>query len=340
MTDTNALALSDDEFMALNDAPASVPESASQEPVTQTETEATADTAEKSEEVSIADLSSVGSTEPAATETKSEVAEEDDAFDYKSAYKKIRQPFKADGKVVEIRDDEEIIRLMQMGVNYSRKMQELNATAKSAAMLKQHGITEEQLSFLIDVNNKDPEALKKLLKDSAIDPLDIDIASESAYVPNKNVVSDAQLNFTSVMDSVAATEEGKQTLALLHSSWDSASKDALWENPSIMASIHEQRQSGVYQTISAEVDRQKMLGTIPANTPFLQAYHAVGNFLLQQKANTNANGNAVDKRVVAPKAAANADRAARAASPSLGAKAAVPFKNPLAMSDDEFMKTL
>jgi hypothetical protein len=219
-------------------------------------------------------------------------------------------------------------------------MQELNATAKSAAMLKQHGITEEQLSFLIDVNNKDPEALKKLLKDSAIDPLDIDIASESAYVPNKNVVSDAQLNFTSVMDSVAATEEGKQTLALLHSSWDSASKDALWENPSIMASIHEQRQSGVYQTISAEVDRQKMLGTIPANTPFLQAYHAVGNFLLQQKANTNANGNAVDKRVVAPKAAANADRAARAASPSLGAKAAVPFKNPLAMSDDEFMKTL
>ena len=336
---TNALALSDEDFMALNDAPVSQEPSASTE--TETSAAETVTTPEASTEVAIDGLNAVGSAEKEETATTPAVVENDDsAFDYKAAYKKLRQPFKADGKLVEIRDDEEIVRLMQMGVNYSRKMQELNATAKTAAMLKQHGISEEQLSFLIDVNNKDPEALKKLLKDSAIDPLDIDIAGESAYVANKNIVSDAQLNFTSVMDSVAATEEGKQTLTMLHSTWDSESKNALWDNPSIMASIHEQRQSGVYKTISDEVERQKLTGAIPAGTPFLQAYHAVGNFLMQQRANTNATGNAVDKRVVAPKSAANSDRAAKAASPNLGAKTAVPFKNPLAMSDEEFMKTL
>lgn len=335
---SNALALSDEEFMALNDAPA--PEEASTPTETETVPETVA-TPETPAEVTIDGLNAVGSVEKESTVTSPTEGEEDDStFDYKAAYKKLRQPFKADGKLVEIRDDEEIIRLMQMGVNYSRKMQELNATAKSAAMLKQHGISEEQLSFLIDVNNKDPEALKKLLKDSAIDPLDIDIAGESAYVANKHIVSDAQLNFTSVMDSVAATEEGKQTLTMLHSTWDAESKNALWDNPSIMASIHEQRQSGVYKTISDEVERQKLTGAIPAGTPFLQAYHAVGNFLMQQRTNTNATGNAVDKRVVVPKSAANSDRAAKASSPNLGVKTAVPFKNPLAMSDEEFMKTL
>lgn len=335
---TNSLALSDDEFMAMNDSSEIVKKEGSEEP-TSTETVSESSTEPKTKEIS--EFGSVSnSSSNKEKESSVEEEEDDESFDYKTAYKNIRKPFKADGKLVEIRDDEEIVRLMQMGVNYSRKMQELNATAKSAAMLKQHGITEEQLSFLIDVNNKDPEALKKLLKDSDIDPLDIDIAADSTYVANKNIVSDAQINFTAVMDEVAATEEGKQTLAILHSAWDDKSKDALWENPSIMASIHEQRQSGVYKTISDEIERQKLTGAIPAGTPFLQAYHAVGNFLMEQRANTNANGNAVDKRVAVPKVAANSDRAARASSPNMGGKSAVAFKNPLAMSDDEFMKTL
>ena len=41
-------------------------------------------------------------------------------------------------------------------------------------MLENAGITDEnQLAYLIDLSNKNPQAIQKLVKDSGIDPLDM-----------------------------------------------------------------------------------------------------------------------------------------------------------------------
>ena len=113
--------------------------------------------------------------------------------------------------------------------------------------------------------------------------------------------------------------------------------------------LHEQRASGVYDLINAEVDRQKTLGHIGSSVPFLQAYKAVGDqmvidkkfdHLVEKKEPPVQTPPApIATRTAAPKvAAANSDKA-RAASPTQATQRnASPVVNPLAMSDEDFLK--
>jgi len=65
-------------------------------------------------------------------------------IDYKEFYRRIAgQPIAANGKTIEIRDADEAVRLMQMGANYTRKMQELAPQRKMLAMLREHELLDE-----------------------------------------------------------------------------------------------------------------------------------------------------------------------------------------------------
>ena len=271
------------------------------------------------------------------------------AIDYKAGYEKLMAPLKANGKTIDIRNPEELIQLAQQGANYTRKMQELAPKRKLLMMMENNGLDENQLSFFLDLKNKNPEAIKKLLKDSGIDPMDLDTSVEPAYKQGNHRVSDEEESFQTTLDDVRATDEGKQTLQVIHNTWDQASKEALWTNPQIMSIMHEQRASGVYDLINAEVDRQKTLGHIGSSVPFLQAYKAVGDqmvidkkfdHLVEKKEPPVQTPPApIATRTAAPKvAAANSDKA-RAASPTQATQRnASPVVNPLAMSDEDFLK--
>jgi hypothetical protein len=275
--------------------------------------------------------------------------------------------FKANGKDIELKSEQEAISLMQMGANYTRKMQELQPHRKMLMMLQNNGLLDEsELSFLIDVKKGDKEALKKLIKDSGIDPLDIDVSVEPNYQPGSHAVSDDEERFRTAIIDLRSDPAGNETVTHINTEWDDASKEALWKAPEIMAVIHEQRQNGVYKTISAEVDRRRTLGIIPANTPFLQAYKAVGDEMVEatlgkqpDQANKEAKGEEDGKpgadggagktpaepiatRTATPKSTvANGDKAS-AASPSRStpAAAAAAPSNPLAMSDEAFLKQM
>ena len=120
-----------------------------------------------------------------------------------------------------------------------------------------------------------------------------------------------------------------------------------------MSVIHDQRANGVYDRINDEVNRRRTLGSIPVNVPFLQAYKIVGDqmteanacadltpanpVLQQQSASTPV---VVATRVAAPKpAVTNGTRAAAASTTRQSPRATKEVaKNPLAMSDDDFLK--
>lgn len=304
-------------------------------------------------------------TEPAEGAEKVDgVATEGAAPDYEAFYKQVMSPLKANGKTIDIRSPEELIQLAQMGANYTKKMQDLVPHRKVLTMLQNNGLLDEdKLSYLIDLDNKNPEAIKKLIKDSGIDPLEIDTASEPAYIEGTHRVSDAEVNFRSALDELGSTPDGKETLQVINGTWDQASKELLWKHPETLAIIQAQREVGIYDRIAAEMDRRVTLGAIPAGTPFLQAYKIVGDALteanafddLKEKPEGNAStaktapqgqgDNGSEPKVVATRAAtprspvANGD-AASAASPTRAApKSAQVFVNPLSMPDDEFMKT-
>lgn len=271
-------------------------------------------------------------------------------FNYKEGYEKLMAPFKANGKMITPRSPEEAISLMQMGANYTRKMQELQPYRKVMLMLQNNGLMdEEKLSFLIDLDKKNPEAIKKLLKDSGTDPLDFNPDEEINYQGGNYRVTDTEADFATEIDDLKSTQEGQATLGVIGSTWDAASKEALYQNRGLLQTIHEQRENGIYDTIANEVNRLQMLGRIPVGTPFIQAYNHVGNLLAQQGAfNRVTKPEPVQTvkpvvqpvvRVAQPKQTlANSEQAKAASLNRAATRKATPIVNPLAMSDEDFAK--
>lgn len=272
-------------------------------------------------------------------------------FNYKAGYEQLMAPFKANGKMITPKSPEEAITLMQMGANYTRKMQELQPYRKVVLMLQNNGLMDEdKLSYLIDLDKKNPDAIKKLLKDSGTDPLDFNPEEEIKYQGGSHRVTDAEAAFATELDDLKSTPEGQATLGVISQTWDDASKDALFNNRGLIQTIQTQRENGIYDIITNEVSRLRMLGQVPNGMPFIQAYNQVGELLARQGAFNHLNKQVqaepvpevkapVVTRVAQPKQTlANSERAS-AASPSRAAPAkAATIVNPLAMSDEDFAK--
>lgn len=286
-----------------------------------------------------------------AQDPKDTAAQAETPPNYEELYKRLMAPLRANGKDIEIRSPEELIQLAQMGANYTRKMQELAPKRKILQMLENNQLMDEgQLSFFIDLKNKNPEAIKKLLKDSGLDPLDLDISTEPAYQQGNHRVSDAEVAFNETLQDLQGSEEGLKTLQAIHTTWDQASKEMLGQNPEILSIMHQQRELGVYDLITAEVTRQRTLGQIPQSVSFLQAYKQVGDQLAQggqlnaavekqQQPAVQKQPVQVDTRVAAPKApVAHSDKAAAASPTQAAPKKAQEVINPLAMKDEDFLK--
>ena len=286
------------------------------------------------------------SADPAAPSFKAPTTEEAQAF-----FMKVMTPFKANGKTIALRNAEEAVQLMQMGANYTKKLQQLQPHRKMLMMLENNDLLDpDKISFLIDVSKRDPEAIKKLIKDAGIDPLEIDTSSETSYSGGNHKVTDEEANFRMALDDLTSQPNGQETLIEIEKTWDQASKDVLWQSPELMAVMHSQRENGIYAQITDEINRQRTLGIIPATTPFLQAYKEVGDAMFATKesdkpadpvAKEPAAPTPVATRVATPKSpVANGDKAS-AASPTRSApRKAEQLINPLAMSDEEFLKTM
>ena len=305
----------------------------------------------KTPEESVAEADKNKTPEQLAQETAEAVAKAKNTqpageVDYKAGYEQIMAPFKANGKTMQVKSVEEAIQLMQMGANYTRKMQELQPHRKTLLMLENNGLLDEgKLSFLIDLDKKNPEAIKKLLQDANINPLDVDMDQESTYQEGNHKVSDEEAQFRLVLDELNSNPVGRETLQTINSTWDQASKEVLWKQPEVMNTINAQRENGVYARITAEIDRRRTLGVIQVGVPFLEAYRVVGdelhkagafNDLFKPKAPAAAP---VATRAAMPKPTGLDPKAEAAAvhrgSPS---KTTSPLEAMQKASDDEFLK--
>lgn len=191
-------------------------------------------------------------------------------------YAKVSAPFKADGKDMQVRNPEDVIRLMQMGANYSRRMQELKPIRAQDNLLKAHGLnTPEKLNFLIDLSKGKPEAIQKLLKDHKVDPIDIDVSKEPQYAPTNYQMNPKDAAFHEAIENTIASEGGVDIIRDINAKWDEQSKEALREQPAIFENLLAQKRSGVYEKIQKELEYQRTMGFL-TSVPFLQAYHQVG----------------------------------------------------------------
>lgn len=264
----------------------------------------------------------------------------------------VLKPFKANGREMSVTSPEEVRTLMQQGANYNKKMQGLKPHLALVKQLEQNNLlSDEKIGFLIDLSKKNPEAIGKLLKDSGIDPLDLDSDKVAGYKPNTYTISDEQLNLDSVLDDLKDDEHFKPVIHAVANEWDVTSQKAVAAEPNVLRVLAKHKELGVYDTITTEVERRKALGQLNG-VPALQAYKLVGDeFEAAGKfANLVSAKPATSlpvKKTVAAKPAKPAESQAvidkRKAAASTASAPAIkpgidPDFNPLAMSDEEFAK--
>lgn len=270
------------------------------------------------------------------------------SIDYKSEYERLMAPFKANGRDIQVKSVEDAVSLMQMGANYNKKMAALKPNLKLLKMLENSGLlSEEKLSYLIDLDKKNPAAISKLVKDSGLDPLDIDTEKAGGYKPNTYTVDDRELALDSVLEEILDTPSYNRTLDVVTNKWDAPSKRVVAENPQLLKVINSHIDMGIYDLISKEVESERLFGRLSGISD-LEAYRQVGD-AIQARGGFAHLGRQEQKTpnapvVVAPKPKKAEDpkvreqrRAASTTKPAAPAVTPAEF-NPLSMSDEEFSK--
>lgn len=298
-----------------------------------------------------------------ATETKTEATEEKaeaekqeekaeketQAVDYEAEYKRLLAPFKANGREIQVKSVDDAVALMQMGANYNKRMAALKPNLKMLKLLENNGLlNEEKLSYLIDLEKKNPAAINKLVKDSGLDPMDLDAEKAGEYKPKIHSVDDREIDLDTVLDEIQETPTYTQTLEIVSKKWDGASKQTIASTPQLLKVINDHVANGIYDLINQEVERERMFGRLNGLSD-IEAYRRVGdainarggfNHLVSNQGKPNQ-----EPVVVQPKAKAPADdklnekrRAASSTKPANVSTAAASDFNPLALSDEEFSK--
>ena len=266
------------------------------------------------------------------------------AIDYEGAYKRIMSPFKASKRMMQVDSVDDAIKLMQMGADYSSKMKAIKPNLRVVSMLEKEGLLDEaKLNNLIDLSKKNPAAITKLIKESGIDPLDIDTDTDDEYKPNDYRVSDTEFNVNQALDDIKDSPSFDRTLNILAKEWDGESKKLISENPSIISIINDHVYNGVYDKVQSIIDSERAVGRL--QVPDVIAYRQVAEFL-QHRGDVVPEGYVAPPPVEAsvPKTKAKTDEAvkqkrkAAASTKKTTSKKTSAEPDYLKMTDDEFMK--
>jgi hypothetical protein len=270
----------------------------------------------------------------------------DNVLDYEAEYKKLLSPFKASGRQVQINNVDEAVQLMQMGADYNKKMAGLKPSLKLLKMLENNELLDEgKISYLIDLDKKNPEAITKLIKESGIDPLEVDVNADTEYKPNTYTVNDGQLELDRVLDDIKETDSFNDTMEIVGNKWDESSKRALWDKPEDLVSINVQVGNGIYKQIDTNVQNQRMLGNLKGLSD-IDAYRAVGTFMQENrlfegqtpKPNPPADVIAETTNTDSSPELKDRKKAASTTNAAPSKKKSKNNYNPLALSDEEFEK--
>ena len=276
---------------------------------------------------------------------------DEQAIDFEAEYKRLLAPFKANGRDIAVKSVDDAIVLMQMGANYNKKMAALKPNLKLMKLLENNGLlSEDKIGFLIDLEKKNPAAINKLVKDSGIDPMDLDAEKASGYKQTAYTVDDREIELDTVLDEIQGTPSYNRTLEIVSTKWDAASKQVIAGSPQLLKVINGHVESGIYDLISKELESERLFGRLNGLSD-IEAYRQVGDALhakgafnsLAQGSSQNQQKPATPPVVVTPKPKVEDDklkdkrRAASSTKPAAPTSTPKDF-NPLAMSDEEFNK--
>lgn len=318
--------MSDEEFLALMDSKGTITATNSDKK-TKTDTNVPKDTNKRKSDA-VDDKLKDQNTDKEPTKVDNQ------EVDYKSIYEQVFKPFKANGKEITPKSVEDIISLMQMGANYTKKMQLMAPMKKVVQSLDNAKIDEQELNFLIDVSKGDKEAIKQLLIKHKIDPLEIDLDGDNTYSPRNNIASDEDVEFNDTLmdihDSLPKIQE------ILNNTWDDNSKKAILKDPRLMRALHEEVQMGRFDEVQKRLEAEKTFGRYRGISD-VNAYIDLVSKMEQERMKTKTQPE-TPTRTESTKKIPDKSKAAPTKGKTSKSSSSLTAKDLLSMSDDEFNK--
>ena len=318
--------MSDEEFLALMDSKGTITATNSDKK-TKTDTDVPKDTNKRKSDA-VDDKLKDQNTDKEPTKVDNQ------EVDYKSIYEQVFKPFKANGKEITPKSVEDIISLMQMGANYTKKMQLMAPMKKVVQSLDNAKIDEQELNFLIDVSKGDKEAIKQLLIKHKIDPLEIDLDGDNTYSPRNNIASDEDVEFNDTLmdihDSLPKIQE------ILNNTWDDNSKKAILKDPRLMRALHEEVQMGRFDEVQKRLEAEKTFGRYRGVSD-VNAYIDLVSKMEQERMKTKTQPETLT-RTESTKKIPDKSKAAPTKGKTSKSSSSLTAKDLLSMSDDEFNK--
>ena len=368
----NPISLSDEDFMramesqenqvnteVIEDTPVTTPEVTEQD-TTQVNDGLPADTqvgndegnsTEQSQEVE-PNNTEVSDTATENTNTNSTETEPTE-IDYKAFYESVTKDFKAAGKIMPgVKDPDKFIKALQMATDYALKTAALKPVLKKAKMLED--VTDEEFSEMLDFRKRNPEVIKKALKEANLDPIDLDLENIQ-YTPQSKIMSDADYEFKETIEKLSQEDAVafQRTQNIVLNELDNASKTTVLSNPHILSALQSEVASGRFEKIQAQALQLKAFGGYN-NVPDIELYSFIANEMDKQalqkqsiqnnltagEMNTPVTNTVQTKPSVSVVDPELEDKRARAGIQIKPTTNVVKKYDPTKLSDEEFMKLL
>ena len=288
-----------------------------------------------------------------ATENTNSIETEPTEVDYKAFYESVTKDFKAAGKVMPgVKDPDKFIKALQMATDYALKTAALKPVLKKAKMLED--VTDEEFSEMLDFRKRNPEVIKKALKEAKLDPLDLDL-EDIQYTPQSKIMSDADYEFKETIEKLSQEDAVafQRTQNIVLNELDSTSKTTVLSNPHILSALQSEVASGRFEKIQAQALQLKAFGGYN-NVPDIELYSYIASemdkqALQKQGVQNNLTAGEVNSPVtntVQTKPSVSVvdpeleDKRARAGIQIKPTTPVVKKYDPTKLSDEEFMKLL
>lgn len=269
-------------------------------------------------------------------------------IDYKAFYETVTQDFKASGKTMPgVKEPEKFIKALQMATDYALKTAALKPVLKRVKMLEE--VSDEDLAEMLDFKKRNPEVIKKALKEANIDPLELDMDKVN-YVPQVQMISDSEYDFRETVDELSKDAKFNDTRQLILSGLDAKSKELALTDTRVLKALHQEVVSGRIEQIQAKALELRTFGSVDSSIPDLELYAAIARQMDQNSSTiTQSNPSAVSAQVVSNTQTKQVtkepnpeleDKRARAGIQTKPQSKVVKKYDPTKLSDDEFLKLL
>jgi len=192
-------------------------------------------------------------------------------------------PIKASGREVQLRNPEHADRFIKMGIDYNKKMHSMKPHLATLKTLEKRGLLDgdkvERLNLLLEAESGNKDALKRLIAESDIDPLDLadeEVIEEGKnYQPQNHVVSEAEVEIEEALNSIEGSPSQAKTLDVMTKQFDAKSRQIISENPRYIVALNDDIESGIYDQVMETAQYRRDMGQVNSSVSDMELYLSI-----------------------------------------------------------------